>query len=151
MQGLGAKDPHGAVIRGRFPSQLLENWSALTNTLCSDSINTLSAALLSIMGYHFLREKRGGGGSPECKCVFCRSLHVWPIHLRHPGTLLFRGEIKLQSNIDCSFMISHLVDQSNPPSVINSAAVICHSTSPGRNRVTLIRTPPPFCCLPKLP
>lgn len=45
------------------------------------------------------------------------------IHLRHPATLLFRREIKLQPNIDYSFMISHPLDQSNPSCVINFATI----------------------------
>lgn len=45
------------------------------------------------------------------------------IHLRHPATLLFRREIKLQPNIDCSFMISHPLDQSNSSCVINFATI----------------------------
>lgn len=58
----------------------------------------------------------------KSKYVFATAVCL-AIHLRQHGTLLFRREIKLQSNIDCSFMISHLLDQSNPSRVINFATI----------------------------
>lgn len=54
--------------------------------------------------------------------MFCIAMCL-AIHLRHPGTLLCWGEIKLKPNIDCSFMISHPLDQSNPSCVIIFATI----------------------------
>lgn len=81
---------------------------------------------VSIMGYYSLcgkqRQHDQARERLKSKYVFATAVCL-AIHLRQHGTLLFRREIKLQSNIDCSFMISHLLDQSNPSSVINFATI----------------------------
>lgn len=123
---MGPKDPHSTIIRWRiFTPTTLKLVS--TNQYSLFQLNKYSnTAYVSIMGYYLLcdiqRQHRQTQERLKCKYMLAIAICL-AIHLRHSDTLLFRGEIKLQSNIDCSFMISQPLYQSIPSCVINFATI----------------------------